>query len=823
MTLVNLKRKAFIFSGGLLLAVCGVLTFSLTAVQAQTWNTSANNSAWGTASHWSPTSVPNAIGATATLGPTIPANRTINVNGTYTIGTLNINSDKNYTLNNNKLIFNVSSGSAALNVTNSGSPTINSALELADDLLLTHSGTGTLTLGGVISGANDLTKMGSGMVVLSGGSANTFTGTTAVNAGEMQLQKSSGNAIVGPLVIGDGTGTDVVRLMDSDQISDTATVTLKSSGQFLFNSSYTETIGSLDMTGGLVDTGAGTLTLTDNPAIITHAYSNAAEIKGNLLLQGSKTIEVANGTAAVDLDISANIGDRWYTSITKTGDGTMRLSGSNSFQGSLVISNGVVVAANNNALGTTGTWGNAVKSGAALHLSGGISVAEGGLDIAGTGPDGKGAVVSISGSNSYTGTLSAVDAATVGAASGASLTLNGSIALTKDLTFAGEGNHHVLSTVYGSGVMTKVGSGTLQFSGGNSISGKRLDVLEGTVELNRSGVTLNTSEGPTVGTTAGPTATLKLLTANQIRDDHFITVRESGTFDLNGYNEGIAGLQLYGGAVKSGAGTLSIVNAGGDEIHSYSSSQTATISGNLKSDLAQGITINTENGSPAIDLNISAAFSGSVSKVTKTGTGVLQFSGTNANTYTGQTIVDAGVLALNKTAGVDAIAGSSIKVNSGGTLRLDNDNQIKNSTSLILNGGTFLTGATAGHSETLNTLTLSSSSTIDLGTGSHQVTFANSSAIAWTGSLIISNWTGVAASSGTQGQIFFGVGGLTSAQLAQVQFVGYGPGAMLLASGELVPIPEVKEIMAILAVLAAILWKERRRFFRRLASKDAIT
>lgn len=788
------------------------------AVYSQTWDTTANNASWGTAGNWTPGTVPNATNAVATLGTVIPANRTININGNYTIGTLNINSSNNYTLTNNRLTFDVSSGSAALNVSNSGAPTIFSAIDLADPLLLNHSGTGHLTLAGVISGGtNSLTKTGSGTVVFSGSSANTYTGATIVQGGELRLGKSSGNAIAGPLTIGDGTGTDVVRLMTNNQINDSSTITLLSSGQFLFDGSHVETITGLDMTGGLVDTGSGTLTLTGNPAIITHASANTAEIKGNLRLQ-STAIQVADGAAAVDLDISGNILDQYYASLTKTGNGTLRLSGSNNFQGPLTISNGVVIAANNNALGTTGTWGNTVANGAALHLADSISISEGQLIVSGTGPDGNGALVSISGSNSFTGTVTAASAATVSASAGASLTLNGSIDLANDLTFSGSGNHRVLSSVYGGEALIKTGSGTLQFAGTSTISGKRLDVLEGVVELNRTNVTLNMNEGPTVGTTSGPSATLKLLTPNQIRDDHFVTVRESGTFDLNGNNEGLAGLRLYGGAVKTGVGTLTIANAGGDEIHSYASSQTATISGNLHSDLAQGIKITTENGAAAVDLDISAAFSGNVSTVTKDGTGELKFSGTNANTYTGQTIVDGGTLALGKTAGVNAIAGSSITVNSGGTLRLDNDNQINNSTPLILNGGTLLTAQTAGHSEALNTLTLSSTSTIDLGTGSHQLVFANSSAITWTGTLLIDGWTGSggAGGGGTQGQIFFGVGGLTSAQLAQIHFDGFDPGAMLLPTGEivptqLIPVPETRQIAALLAVGVVIFWRERRR------------
>ena len=431
--------------------------------------------------------------------------------------------------------------------------------------------------------------------------------------------------------------------------------------------------------------------------------------------------------------------------------------------------------------------------------------------------DGAGALVSISGSNSYnnSGTITAVEAATIGAAAGASLDLTGSINLANNVTFAGAGNFNVSAATSGAGNLIKTGSGTLLFSGtGSDINGNRLDVLEGTVELNRPGRLLNTVQHTIVGTTSGPAATLRLLTSNQIRDDHFVNVYESGTFNLNNHNEGLSGLRLYGGTIMSGTGTLSIVNAGGDEIHSYASSQTATISGNIRSDLAQGITITTDQGQAAIDLDISAAFSGSVVTVTKQGDGLLQFSGTQANTYTGQTIINAGTVLLNKTAGVDAIAGSSITVNSGGTLRLANNNQINNTTPLALNGGTFSTGATTGYSDTLGTLTLSSTSTLDLGTGVHQLVFANSSAIVWSGTLLINGWTGAGASPGTQGQIFFGVGGLTSTQLAQISFDGFQPGAMLLASGELVPIhpiPEAKVVGGAIALAAFVAWCERRR------------
>lgn len=760
-------------------------------------------------------------GAASNIGQSSNAAANLVING----GTLRytgagVSSNRQFTLGTSGGTIDAS-GTGALNLTSTSAVAL-SGTNTARTFTLTGTSTGSNTLAASIgdngSGATSLVKNGAGTWVLGGTSGNTYTGMTTVDAGELQLNKSSGNAVAGNVTVGDGSGTDVLRLTASNQIGDSSVVTINSSGQFLVSGSPTDTIGSLNMTGGLVNTGTGSLTLSADPAIISNAYSSSATIAGNISLQGSKTIQVADGSAAIDLDITANVLDMWYTSITKTGAGTLRLSGNNTFQGPMTISQGVVVAASNTALGTS-TWGNSVSSGAALHLTSGITVNEGNLAINGTGTDGNGALQALSGANTFTGTLTASTAATVGASSGASLSFTGTIDLSADLTFAGAGNFDASGPVYGSSVLTKTGTGTLQFSGTSyDISGKRLDVLEGTVELNRAGRQINMNEGPTVGTTSGPAATLKLLTNDQIRNDLFVDIKESGTFDLNNHNEGLAGLRLYGGTVQTGTGTLTITNSGGDEIHSYASTQTATISGKLASNLAQGVNIAVDDGTPSTDLNVSAAVSGSATNWTKKGAGTLEFSGSSANTYTGQTIVDSGTLRLNKTSGVDAISGSSITVNSGGTLLLGNSNQIKNTTNLTLDGGTFSTGATVGYAEQLGALTLSSNSSINLGTGIYLLQFANSSAFSWTGTLTIYGWSGTMGSPGTAGRIFFGsnASGLTSSQLAQISFNGFSGGAILLSNGELVPvvIPEPGVVFAALLVAGLVGWKERRRLFQ---------
>ena len=177
-----------------------------------------------------------------------------------------------------------------------------------------------------------------------------------------------------------------------------------------------------------------------------------------------------------------------------------------------------------------------------------------------------------------------------------------------------------------------------------------------------------------------------------------------------------------------------------------------------------------------------------------------------------------GTLILSNASTSNSFAPASIQVDSGATLQLAANNQIGDSTGLILNGGTFLVGtASTGFSDTLGTLTLSASSTIDLGawtTGVRQLTFADSSAINWTGTLTITNWQGVANTSSDVAEILFGTGGLTSGQLSQVYWANQNinGGTLIGGNGELAPIPEARVVWGAAALTAFVLWRERRRF-----------
>src|SRR5205823_2428327 len=73
----------------------------------------------------------------------------------------------------------------------------------------------------------------------------------------------------------------------------------------------------------------------------------------------------------------------------------------------------------------------------------------------------------------------------------------------------------------------------------------------------------------------------------------------------------------------------------------------------LGSDASIGVNVGTDT----LAVNAAIVDNGGGFGVSKEGPGTLSYGGTTANTYTGLTQVDAGTLALNKTAGVDAMRG----------------------------------------------------------------------------------------------------------------------------------------------------------------------
>lgn len=204
-----------------------------------------------------------------------------------------------------------------------------------------------LSLNGIVSGPGGL-RLTSGTLALGGTSANTFNGTTHVDGGTIELRKhitifggSDINvvSVPGPLMVGDGSGVDTVRLFADGAIAQTAPVTTALGGQLDLNG-FDVTIGSLAGPAGQVLLGSGELTIGGNGSSTT----SGAVISGNGRVRkigpGTLTLTAVSthglGTSIEGGTLVAN-GSVGSTAV-KT-NGTLAGTG---FVGSLAVQGGVV-------------------------------------------------------------------------------------------------------------------------------------------------------------------------------------------------------------------------------------------------------------------------------------------------------------------------------------------------------------------------------------------------------------------------------------------------------------------------------------------------
>ena len=167
-------------------------------------------------------------------------------------------------------------------------------------------------------------------------------------------------------------------------------------------------------------------------------------------------------------------------------------------------------------------------------------------------------------------------------------------------------------------------------------------------------------------------------------------------------------------------------------------------------------------------LTVAAGITGSGS-LTKDGTGLMIYYKPPESTtgyYTGNTIINGGTLQLGISEdGSPEIGGSpQIIINNGGTLLYVGSGQIHDAAQMLLQGGTWNLN---GYDETLQSLTVSANSTIDLGLcGDSIVNF--SGGVNYNGGILtISHWDGFMAVGGGPDRIIFGTS-VSSAFLSNV-------------------------------------------------------
>lgn len=280
------------------------------------------------------------------------------------------------------------------------------------------SGLAPTSAGLIVAGVISETSAGLGLTVAGPyftefRGANTYVGTTTVTGGQLRLN-TAGVSIAGDLVINAPNATGAianVKLLQSDQIADTSSVTLNSG--ILDLGANNDTINNLTVTGGTIMSSGGTLTVNNAPTL-------------------------TSGT------ISAGLGGNYE--LDKNGTGTVVLSGNNTYTGQTLVNGGILVAQGTNSLGAGGSGNETgVFNGASLRTIGANVGAEE-VFIAGTGIAGDstdGALRNLGGV-SVIHNLSTLDLATLRVDSG-------EVIITGALDVS-------------SGALTKTGNGTLTFA-----------------------------------------------------------------------------------------------------------------------------------------------------------------------------------------------------------------------------------------------------------------------------------------------------------------------------------------------------------------------
>ena len=427
----------------------------------QSWKNNAASTTWATGSNWVSGTAPVSSTTTDTVlfnqtsytsqpdyGTTSIAGITVG-NGTTNTAALTL-TGTTLTLGTSGITINPNSGTVGLSNavrldgnqtwTNNSSSlfTVGATItnnSSASPVALTIAGTGNTTISGIISnntatGQTSLTKNDSGTLTLTG--TSTYKGATTVNAGTLVLNTAGADnatgmiqssslivntnatvRITGPNATPFGysfSGVAPAGVNTINFVINEGSLISDATGAANFFAGVGPA-GNMTLNGGLLQTNGGVSSSSaskyfDWGNFNVNVLSNAktSEISGRLNIRvdsGNSIVafDVASGaTNGTDLLMSAAITQSGAAGITKTGAGTMVLSGSNTYTGTTTVSAGVLNIRHANALGTT-AGNTTVASGAALQLQGGITVGAEALSLNGTGVSNTGALRNISGNN----------------------------------------------------------------------------------------------------------------------------------------------------------------------------------------------------------------------------------------------------------------------------------------------------------------------------------------------------------------------------------------------------------------------------------------
>jgi autotransporter-associated beta strand protein len=634
----------------LFLATCGLFLLSLPA-RGQvngTW-TSTTGGDWSTPGNWSGTTVATDAGGIADFSTlNITTNPVINLDGPRSIGTLRF---ADATTASHDWTLSSTGGSILTLATLSGTPTIQ----------VTNR---TTTISLQLAGNQGLDKTGAGTLVLSG--ANSFSGPISVSAGILQVNSDAAlptYTTAGGLTVANGARLTVLTGAAGWEATEIQTL--------LGNSTFAA--GSSN----------------------TNVFNPANPFQFNPLASAPRGGQLGINTTAGNFTYSQAIGGG--VGLVKLGTNTLTLGGTNTFTGNVQINAGTLSVSQDSNLGgqTSKTDGSIVFTGAATLLLTGNNTFVSNRDFFNQGGfqnAGHFGAITINVANNSEATLngnsflrsggrliSGTEAVGVGAQAGI-LNLGGHIYFNNNQ--AGNSVQLENVTLNLTGKIEQGAGGSTQTTVLGNGAGQTTVVNIGTAGT-QTGQLLNSAYNTVLGATAATAGSPSTSTVN-IYSTHAQALTSNQLLVGNtAYNTGVVN-HLYGGVTISGTGALirlgSVANASGTYNLGNGAGSTAVLTAPqiVKGTGAGTLNLNGGTFTPnsatgttiiAADVTTYVKAGGAIFNVTtgantyivaaalqhdpglgvtpdggliKRGAGVLLLNG--ANTYTGETVVEAGTL-----------------------------------------------------------------------------------------------------------------------------------------------------------------------------------